>query len=298
MGALIIPDEVLRQGSTEWLKRRQTWVTGGTDSAIIAGEPPPYQGSAQTWFQKRKKVEGGTLRPLTGPAIDHGLRWEAVATRYFDPEAITQKVVLERELEPNVLVGASLDGFDGASGKMIEVKCPFTQKESATYRDILKGEVPRHYWWQLVCAVLAANGSVTQVAFCVFISQDPNSSKHKVWPASAFEEDAARLESEIIRYASGEAQFPPESFDYLSEQFLEVEAVLNEGLRLLKPAEDRKAELENRIKEHPDKRGKLLRVGAVRGRLGLDKKALEKRHPRLLQRYMRRGEGHERLYRI
>lgn len=129
----------LVQGSPEWHAHRAVH-RNASEAAAVMGENPwmtPYQ----LWMIRTKRA----IQPIT-PPMRHGTQLEPSARAAY--EALTGNVV-----QPLVLVSeqysASLDGLTLDGRLMIEIKCPYTGRKSALWKEASEASVPRHYWWQL-----------------------------------------------------------------------------------------------------------------------------------------------------
>lgn len=129
--------EWVPQRTEPWYAKRRKHITASTIAAICGDNPYETRISAL-----KKKV--GHEPPFRGnAATEHGNKYEDVAIRIYEErhgEKCLEFGLLE-SLNPNEeYLAGSPDGIT-ASGKLIEVKCPFRRKPNGT--------VPGHYMHQL-----------------------------------------------------------------------------------------------------------------------------------------------------
>lgn len=292
----IIPDEELQQGSELWKSRRNTWLCGGTDACIIAGEPAPFVGSTKSWKQKRDRPPS-TGGILDNPAVNHGRKYEEAARKYFtndDPNF--QPVVFEREIADGIVVGASLDAWSSSSKRAIEIKCPYSQSKSSAYTMVRDGiGIPRHYYWQVVMQALCGGEYISNIAFAVYLSDDPLASVYRVYSSESLKSDISFLEQELLRYASGAPQYEEESFDDLSDKYVEIERqrrILESSMQSLNSERDK---IRSKLLEHSTSENSLLKVVTVKGRSTFDKKAFSENFPHMFRRFSSKGKPQIRI---
>lgn len=129
--------EWVPQRTDPWYAKRRKHITASMIAAICGDNPYETRISAL-----KKKV--GHEPPFQGNvATEHGNKYEDVAIRIYE-ERHGEKVLdfgLLESLNPNEeYLAGSPDGIT-ASGKLIEVKCPYRRKPN--------GKVPGHYMHQL-----------------------------------------------------------------------------------------------------------------------------------------------------
>lgn len=130
--------EWVPQRTEPWFEKRRKHITASIVAAICGDNPYESRISAL-----KKKV--GHERPFTGSAAtEHGNKYEDVAIRKYE-ELTGEKVIefglLESLNEGEHYLAGSPDGIT-ASGKLIEVKCPFRRKP-------IPGKIPAHYVHQV-----------------------------------------------------------------------------------------------------------------------------------------------------
>ena len=130
--------EWVPQRTEPWFKKRRNHITASIVAAICNENPYESRLSAL-----KKKV--GHEKPFTGSiATEHGNKYEDEAIQKY--EALTGEKVIEFGLlqslnkDEDYLAG-SPDGIT-ATGKLIEVKCPFRRKP-------LEGQIPSYYVHQV-----------------------------------------------------------------------------------------------------------------------------------------------------
>jgi putative phage-type endonuclease len=108
-----------------------------------------YQNDVDTWQTPYGLwlLRTGRKSQEVTPAMQHGTDMEPAARAAY--EKLTGQV-----MEPLVLTegdySASLDGITLDGTLILEVKCPFKGCASELWKAVAAGEVPAHYWWQVV----------------------------------------------------------------------------------------------------------------------------------------------------
>ena len=129
----------LVQGSPEWHAHRAQY-RNASETAIVMGESP-WQTPYQLW-----ELRSGRRQPEVNAAMARGTALEPLARTAY--EALTGQV-----MQPLVLVegdySASLDGLTFEGELLLEIKCPVRGKYSTLWRQVVQGEIPAHYRWQL-----------------------------------------------------------------------------------------------------------------------------------------------------
>ena len=131
----------LEQGSLEWHEHRAKYRNASEAGAVMGVSP--YQTPRELWESKN-----GIGKPFQGNvATDYGIAMEPEALAMFEE-------LWETELEPTVFVdgeySASLDGYSAANSIMVEIKCPYQKQQSKLWQTASEGEIPEHYYWQMV----------------------------------------------------------------------------------------------------------------------------------------------------
>lgn len=127
---------VVEQRSEEWYNLRQTLITASDfGQALGVGK----FGSVKDFFIK--KVGYQEVKPLDSAILKHGVRYEPVATKFY--EKLLNTTVHEFGLlrHPQFeYLGASPDGINDF-GRMVEIKCPAKRK--------ITGEIVEQYYIQM-----------------------------------------------------------------------------------------------------------------------------------------------------
>jgi putative phage-type endonuclease len=163
----------LAQGGYAWELYRMEHANA-SEAAIIMDCAPGYwkmHTPYQLW--QFKKGEFDPKIDSFGQAImAHGIRMEPVALARAQ-EIIGVSIfpaVIEAEVG-GLLMSASLDGLSLVDQAIkVEVKCPAKGKESETWRLAERGDVPEHYYWQIIHQELVAPTEKTY--FGVLASDD------------------------------------------------------------------------------------------------------------------------------
>lgn len=143
------------QDSTEWHELRRTKI-GASDAPIILKDSP-YVTPSQLMEQK---LVG--KKSFSSPAMRRGKELEPVVRSWFsDRYQKVDPVVVQSEDRDWMI--ASLDGMSADGKTIIEIKCP----NEDTYRKVKKGDIPKHYQWQIQHQL-----AVTGLSKCVLIVSD------------------------------------------------------------------------------------------------------------------------------
>ena len=127
---------VVEQRSEEWYDLRQTLITASDfGQALGVGK----FGSTKDFFIK--KVGYQEVKPLDSSILKHGVRYEPVATRFYEKlmNTTVHEFGLLRHPELDYL-GASPDGIND-HGRMVEIKCPAKRN--------ITGEIVEQYYIQM-----------------------------------------------------------------------------------------------------------------------------------------------------
>ena len=130
----------LEQGSEEWFEWREGKLTASVAAAVL---------DRGKYFPKNRKELADSLsgrRSTTqNKAMAHGTNMEPIAREKASE-------TLGRDFKPicvqDGLYAASLDGWD--DGWLLEVKCPMSGKDGEIWQSTYNGEIPDHYYWQMV----------------------------------------------------------------------------------------------------------------------------------------------------
>lgn len=148
--------EWIPQRTEPWYEKRRQHITASLIASICGDNPYESRVAAL-----KKKV--GCEPPFRGnKATEHGNFYEDIAIRKFEEttgEKVLEFGLLESLREGEEYLAGSPDGIT-ASGKLIEVKCP--------YRRIPNGSVPGHYVHQIQSLMHMLN-----IEECFFIEYVP-----------------------------------------------------------------------------------------------------------------------------
>ena len=148
--------EFVPQRTEAWYEKRRNHLTASQISSICGENPYESRISAL-----KKKI--GAEPPFTGnAATEHGNRYEDVAIVKY--EKVTKEKVISFGLLSSLndneeFLAGSPDGIT-ASGRLIEVKCPFRRKPN--------GKVPTYYMHQLQTLM-----HILRLEICDFIEYVP-----------------------------------------------------------------------------------------------------------------------------
>ena len=137
----------LTQGSSEWHEHRAHYRNASETPAVLGVSPwqTPYQ-----LFQQKL----GLVTITVTPAMQRGTDLEPAARAAYEQQT-------GRIMQPLVVVdgeyGASLDGWTLAGDRLLEIKVPYSGRESKLWKAVEAGQLPEHYR-RLVC------GSLLQLA--------------------------------------------------------------------------------------------------------------------------------------
>ena len=130
-------EEKCEQKSEEWYRRRQQFITASTIASVCGDNP----------YEKRKTALKKKLAPdnaFSGnEATRHGNEYEPVAIEKYERTRVERvfSFGLLTSLNPGEdFIAGSPDGIT-ASGRLIEVKCPYLRTPNGT--------VPSHYVHQI-----------------------------------------------------------------------------------------------------------------------------------------------------
>ena len=129
----------LEQGSLEWHEHRAKYRNASEAGAVMGVSP--YLTPRELWESKN-----GMGKPFKGNvATDYGTAMEPKALAKFEE-------LWDVKLAPTVFVdgeySASLDGSN--ESMLVEIKCPYQKQQSKLWQTASEGEIPEHYYWQMV----------------------------------------------------------------------------------------------------------------------------------------------------
>lgn len=134
----------LNQGSTEW-HRHRTVHANASEAPVVMGVSP---WEPDTWF-KLWQFKTGRAAPLhsEAPHLQRGRDLEGEARHAYEKHAgtVMQPVVMQK----SDLMSASLDGISYEGDVILEIKCPTEGVNSQAWQQVVEGEIPHHYYWQL-----------------------------------------------------------------------------------------------------------------------------------------------------
>lgn len=165
---LIVKDEAecCPQRTAPWYKKRIEHLTASAMATACGGNP------YETRMTLLKKKTGNDMKPFTGNvATEHGNKYEPVALEKYEQvsgEKVVEFGLLESINPGEEFLAGSPDGIT-ASGRLIEIKCP--------YRRVPTDSVPEHYKYQLQFLMQILNLDV-----CDFIQLVPETH----WRAETF----------------------------------------------------------------------------------------------------------------
>jgi putative phage-type endonuclease len=132
--------ERLRQNTPEWHRWRRQGI-GASDAPVVMGEAP-FRTRRYLWSVKT----GLARETAAGPAARRGRALEYTARAAYERHTGIQ-------MEPLCLVHdgfewmrASLDGLSFDGSIVLEIKCPWGNRDQAALRD---GRIPAHYYAQV-----------------------------------------------------------------------------------------------------------------------------------------------------
>lgn len=165
----------IEQGSQEWHEFRKGGI-GSSDIAALMGVCP-YKKALQVYNEKSGFCEE---KPST-PAMQKGKIYEPEARRKYNTK-------MQIDYEPICLihpqmtyVRASLDGYDRATNRVIEIKVPGRK----TYDMIADHNAPKHYYmqvqWQLGI-VMACNDTFPRADIIAYIPESNEMAYYTIDP--------------------------------------------------------------------------------------------------------------------
>ena len=106
------------------------------------------------------QIKLGLVEPEVTAAMLHGTQLEPQARAAY--EALTGHV-----MQPLVLVdgeySASLDGLTLSGDRVLEIKCPFSGRDSTLWKTVAEGRLPEHYELQVQHQLHGAGADVADV---------------------------------------------------------------------------------------------------------------------------------------
>jgi putative phage-type endonuclease len=131
----------VRQNTDEWLQLRRSKRTASETPAVLGLSPwtSPIE-LAMAKFSSEPANNNGNI------AMSHGHKFEPIARKLYERSH-------DLKMTPCVLARgdylASLDGLSGDEKTVLEIKCPFTKRQSGTWQHAEHGVVERHYYAQI-----------------------------------------------------------------------------------------------------------------------------------------------------
>jgi len=124
----------------EWLEWRMTGI-GGSDAPAVMNACK-FQTKKELWARKLELM----LPPKVSFRMKRGKRMEDQAREEYEHmTGIKMPKALVQHDKYDFLI-ASVDGMNVEVGGALEIKCPGAEDHALA----LKGEIPKHYMWQLV----------------------------------------------------------------------------------------------------------------------------------------------------
>ena len=153
---MIITGEQAVQGSDAWLEFRKSHCPASEAGALMSVNPWKPKNPYELML-----IRNGEDSVFQSKAMAWGTEHEDRARLELEEASglIFQPQVLAEEID-GVPMSASLDGIT-MDGKVIaEIKCPYGQKESDTWKAIEEGNAPVYYWWQMQQQLLLTGAEI------------------------------------------------------------------------------------------------------------------------------------------
>jgi putative phage-type endonuclease len=192
-----ITGEAAQQGTEAWHAHRKKHCNASEAGAVMGVNPWNPRNPHELALVKR-----GDMKIFQSKAMSYGheheetarLAAEAYADDVFIPHVVVQEI-------DNVPYAASLDGISLGGDIILEVKCPYSGEQSSTYKDLKKGKVSEHYWWQVQHQLM-----VTGADKCIFTVWTPENQLYiEVEPdAEAFKKLQSAWKDFWVLYSVGD----------------------------------------------------------------------------------------------
>lgn len=225
------------QGSPEWHDHRKNHCNASEAGAVMGVNP---------WNPRNPHelalVKCGDMKIFQSKAMEYGHKHEEDARLAAEDEykEIFVPHVVVREID-GVPYAASLDGLTIDGKTILEAKCPYSGKESKTWRDAARGVVSDHYLWQIQHQLM-----VSGAESCVFIVwTDAETLSTVVYPDHEMQQQLKKAWKEFwALYSVGDLPENPNQARTDDVWENAVDAYLDAKQRL-----DRAAELEKALKQ-------------------------------------------------
>lgn len=178
----------LPQNSKEWLTWRKSGL-GASDAPVIMGVSP-FTSRFELWLEKTGLGERAEFHPLAIKAMARGALLEPEARACYEKKAGGNKFEVLNVIHPVYdFIRASLDGYNAAYNRIVEIKCP----GKADLAEAAKGRVPKKYLPQVQLQLL-----VTGAVACDYFTYDGKDGVTvEVLPDKAYQ---AQLEKSMVEF--------------------------------------------------------------------------------------------------
>ena len=161
----------LDQNTDAWMNHRRVHCNASSAGLIMGVQTftPNTWDSLLNWYRGNGIPFVGNVATEWGHTHEDEARIaaETVNDEFYAPVVVTR--------EHNGLpLSASLDGksveFDGTTGHVAEIKCPYQGKQSKTWLLVEKGECPPQYYWQIQQQMFVADA--TEAKLFIYDARD------------------------------------------------------------------------------------------------------------------------------
>jgi putative phage-type endonuclease len=140
----------LEQNTDEWMNHRRVHCNASSAGIIMGVQAfkPNTWDSLLDWYRGNGIPFVGNVATEWGHTHEDEARIaaEKVNDEFYAPVVVTRK-------HNGLPLSASLDGksveFDGSTGHVSEIKCPYQGKQSKTWITVENGDCPQGYYWQI-----------------------------------------------------------------------------------------------------------------------------------------------------
>ena len=150
----------LDQNTDAWMNHRRVHCNASSAGLIMGVQTftPNTWDSLLNWYRGKGVPFVGNVATEWGHTHEDEAR---IAAEKLNQEFYAP-VVVSRE-HNGLPLSASLDGksveFDGSTGHVAEIKCPYQGKQSKTWLLVEKGECPPQYYWQIQQQMFVADAN-------------------------------------------------------------------------------------------------------------------------------------------
>jgi|TARA_R110002096_G_scaffold26049_1_gene80817 putative phage-type endonuclease len=161
----------LDQNTDAWMNHRRVHCNASSAGLIMGVQTftPNTWDSLLNWYRGKGVPFVGNVATDWGHTHEDEAR---VAAEKLNDEFYAP-VVVSRE-HKGLPLSASLDGksveFDGTTGHVAEIKCPYQGKQSKTWLLVEKGECPPQYYWQIQQQMFVADA--TEAMLFIYDARD------------------------------------------------------------------------------------------------------------------------------